>query len=76
VSQQIIRIFDSARSPQWTTIQRRAFGSRPKRLALSRHLDGAFDEPSIHVRTDEKLPESHQSSFAERSLLGVETIQY
>jgi hypothetical protein len=43
---------------------------------LACHLDGPLNEPSIHVRLDEPLSESHQSPFAERGLLSIQTIKH
>jgi hypothetical protein len=68
VSHQIIRIFDASGSPQWTTIQGGAQGSWAKRLTLAGNLNGSFDEPSIHLRLDEKLPKSHQRAFDSTAL--------
>lgn len=35
----------------------------------------SFDEPSIHLRLDQPLMESHERSFAKRGLIRVYTIQ-
>jgi hypothetical protein len=39
-------------------------------------LNGAFNEPSIHLGFNESLPKGHQCSEAYGCLLGVQTVQH
>jgi len=43
---------------------------------LAGNLYRLLNESAIHMRFDEPLPKSHQGSFAERRLIGIQTIQH
>jgi hypothetical protein len=71
VSQEVIRVFYPASTPEGTTVQRGTELPTPDRLGLGRQVNGPLDQPSIQFMPNQSVPENDQRSLAERCMLDV-----
>lgn len=75
VSQEVIRIFHPACSPERTTIQGGTELSTPDRLGLGGQLHRPFDQSPIELVCNEPLAEGKECALAKRGMLDIQAVQ-
>ena len=76
VANEVVAILDTACSPQRTAVQRCTQSARSKLLGVEGLPNRPFDKSSVHLSVDKSFAKGNVRSFAERWLIGIQTVQH